>query len=561
MSRDVFTYLVGGRAGEGVKKAASAAANHLAGMGRHVFQMDDYQSLIRGGHNFSVVSSSARPVTSQYVRADLVVALGALSYELHRGDLADGGALVRNSDAVPEGDGVGLPLSSLASRLPRSELRVGVAGPAVFAAAVGLDRAATEALVRREYPRDVENNVAYALDVHGAALPAVGGRFRLERGEGERRMVAGHEAVALGAAAAGLDAYFAYPMTPSSSLLHYLAARDRDLGIAVVHAESEIAVANMAVGAAFAGARAMVGTSGGGFALMVEALSLAGMTETPLLCMLGQRSGPSTGVPTYTEQGDLLFALHPGHGEFARVVASPGTVEEAFRLAAEMLALVWRYQAVGVLLSEKHLLESSMTARLDPMAAAWAEPLAHTGGGPYRRYALTDDGVSPLAFPPSGELIKWNSYEHDEDGITTEDAGWIARMHDKRLRKAATLRDAVRRLTAVNSIEVGRGGGPTVFTYGSTTMSVLEALRAGGINATVVQPVYLEPFPSWALEPHRGSSPVVVEQSAGGQFAALLEEKAGIRARAVVRRYDGRPFDPEELAADILKAAREGGRS
>lgn len=570
MSRDVFTLLVGGKAGEGVKKSASVAASHLAGIGRHVFQMDDYQSLIRGGHNFSVVSSAAREVTSHHESADLVVALDARSYELHRERVADGGVLVYNADEVSGGQGVGLPMSSEAAGYPRSELRVGVAGPAAFAAAIGLDRAAMEDLVRREYPRDAENNVAYAGAVYDAALPALGGRFRLERGERPLRIVSGNEAIGLGAAAAGLDAYFAYPMTPSSSLLHFLAARNEDLGITVVHPESEIAVANMAIGAAFAGARAMVGTSGGGFALMVEALSLAGMTETPLLCLLAQRSGPSTGVPTCTEQADLWFALHCGHGEFPRVVAAPGSVEEAFRLTAEMLALVWRWQVVGILLSDKHLSESSVTAELDPAGAPWAGPLDRAGGvpaasggapvgaggagggRPYRRYAETADGVSPLLFPPSRELIKWNSYEHDEAGITTEDAGVIARMHEKRLRKAEAVRAAVERLTTVNTH--GRGD-LTVFAYGSTTMSVLEALRVGGIEATVVQPIYLEPFPVLALAQYRGSAPIVVEQSAGGQFARLLEERGGVRAGAVIRRYDGRPFDPGALADGIRAAA------
>ncbi len=552
MSRDVFTFLVGGKAGEGVKKAGSAAANHLALMGRHVFQMDDYQSLIKGGHNFSVVSSSVRAVTSHYMRADLVVALDALSYDLHREHLADGGVVVYNSDQVADGRGVGLPMTTEAAKYPRAELRVGVAGAAALAAAVGLDRGAMQTLMAREYPRDLENNIAYAGAIYDAAVPALGGRFRLEGGGAVMPIVSGNEAIGLGAAAAGLDTYFAYPMTPSSTLLHFLASHDRDLGIAVVHAESEIAVANMAIGGAFAGARSMVGTSGGGFALMVEALSLAGMTEAPILCLLAQRSGPSTGVPTYTEQGDLGFALNPGHGEFPTVVASPGSVEEAFRLSAELLALVWRCQAVGILLSEKHLTESSMTVRLDPTQAAWAEPVGHPGGA-YARYAETPDGVSPLAFPPSREVIKWNSYEHDAAGITTEDGASIARMHDKRLRKTETIRRAVEQLVAVNQYG---DKGPVIFTYGSTTMSVLEAVRAGGIEATVVQPVYLRPFPDWALYEHRGSSPIVVEQSAGGQFARLLAEKGDIRARTVIRRYDGRPFDPDELAAEIKSALK-----
>lgn len=550
MRRDTFTYLVGGKAGEGVKKAGSVAASHFAAAGRRVFQLDDYQSLIRGGHNFSVVTSATREVTSHHMSADLVVALDARSYEIHRGHVAAGGALVRNADSVRDGEGIGLPMAAEAAKYPRSELRVGVAAPAALAAAIGLDRAAMEDLVRREYPRDVENNVAYAGAIYDLARPALWQRFRIEPGDRVRPMLSGNEAIGLGAAAGGLDVYLAYPMTPSSNILHFLASRDRDLGVVAVHPESEIAVANMAIGAAFAGARAMVGTSGGGFDLMVEALSLAGMAEAPILCVLGQRSGPSTGVPTYTEQGDLWFALHAGHGEFPRIVASPGSIEEAFRLAAEMLDLVWRTQAVGVLLSEKHLMESSMTVDLDPTAVAWAEPRSHAGGR-YLRYADMPDGVSPLLFPPSDEVIKWNSYEHDEAGVTTEDAGLVARMHEKRHRKAETIREAVARLRTVN--RYGEGG-PLVFTYGSTTMSVLEALRSGGIPATVVQPVYFEPFPVRELDAYRGAEPIVVEQSVGGQFARLLAERGGIKAREVVRRYDGRPFDPDELATAIRKA-------
>jgi 2-oxoglutarate ferredoxin oxidoreductase subunit alpha len=341
--------------------------------------------------------------------------------------------------------------------------------------------------------------------------------------------------------------YFAYPMTPASTILHFLAAHTRDLGVITVHPESEIAVANMAVGAAAAGARVMVGTSGGGFALMEEAYSFAGMAEVPFLCVMSSRPGPSTGVPTYTEQADLLFALGQGHGDFPRIVASPGTVEEAFLLTAELLSLVWDYQATGMLLTEKHLSESRMTVHLDVGSASWPHPSLHETGD-YRRYRYTDDGVSPMLFPPSSELIKWSSYEHDETGITTEEAETIVRMHDKRCRKGDSLEARLRGMRTVN-----RHGdsGPLILTYGSTSMSVLEALRAGNIAARVVQPVYLQPFPVWEFEGLAGERPIVVEQSCTGQFANLIAEKTGIKAREVIRRYDGRPFEPEELAGRI----------
>ncbi len=550
MARDVFTFIVGGKAGEGVKKAGSTAADMLAGMGRHVFQMDDYPSLIRGGHNFTVVSSSIRPLTSHYMKADLVVALDARSYEAHRSHVADGGVMLFNSDAVEDGDGVGIPMTSLAAAYPDAARRVGVSGPAALCAMIGWSKGELAAMIEREYRHDLEDNITFAAAVYEAVTAALGEPRPLDTGDDVRAMLTGNQAIALGAAAAGLDLYIGYPMTPASTVLHYLAAHAEDLGVAVVHPESEIAVANMAVGAAAAGARTMVGTSGGGFALMEEAFSFAGMAEAPFLSIMSSRPGPSTGVPTYTEQADLRFVLGQGHGEFPRLIASPATVEEAFTLAAELLDLVWEYQTPGILLTEKHLSESRMTVDIDAGAAAWVDPQLHKGEG-YARYRHTEDGVSPMLFPPSRESIKWTSYEHDEAGITTEEADAIARMHDKRNRKGDALAERLRGLTTVRRYG---DAGPLVLTYGSTTMSVLEALAAGGIEARVVQPVYLEPFPVWELEDLKGESPIVVEQSSTGQFATLIAEKARLDASRVITRYDGRPFEPEELAQELAEA-------
>jgi 2-oxoglutarate ferredoxin oxidoreductase subunit alpha len=550
MTKDTFTYIVGGKAGEGVKKAGSVAAEHFAGMGRHVFQMDDYPSLIRGGHNFVAVSTAVREISSHYMKADLIVALDRRSCETHRDHLAEGGVLVYNSDEMPAADGIGVPMTTLAGAYPRPELRVGVSGAAALGAVMGLTKDELAKLVEKGYERDLENNVPFATAVYEAVCEAGGVRFRLDAGDRPRPMPTGNQAIALGAVAAGLDVYLAYPMTPATTILHLLAEHNEDFGIAVMHPESEIAVVNIAIGAAAAGARAMVGTSGGGFALMEEAFSLAGMAEVPLLCVLSSRPGPSTGVPTYTEQADLRFALNPGHGDFPRIVASPGSISEAYALTAEMMELVWRFQTPAVLLTEKHLSESRMTVDIDVDGAAWAEPLMHEGGD-YKRYLDTENGVSPLVFPPSDDVINWTSYEHDELGITTEEGPVIAAAHDKRERKAATI---VRHAKGMRTVNRFGEGGPLIFTYGSTTLSVLEALRAGGIDATVVQPVYLEPFPVWEFERYQGKRPIVVEQSASGQFANLIREKTHIEPAAVIRRYDGRAFDPIELAADLKGA-------
>lgn len=543
--KDVFTILIGGKAGEGVKKAGSVAAHLFATLGRHAFEMDDYQSLIRGGHNFTVVSTATRAVTSHYMQADVVVALDERSYTLHKDHRTPNSIVVYNADTVT-GEGVGIPLTSEAKNYPHPGLMLGVGAVAVLSAAVGQDRSELETLINQEYPRGIEDNINYATTIYELAYPLVGGTYVLERGDKKRGFISGNQAIALGACAGGLDVYCAYPMTPSSSILHYLAAH-QELGIVVVHPENEIAVINMAIGAAFAGAKSMVGTSGGGFALMQEAFSLAGMTEAPVLCVVSSRPGPSTGVPTYTEQGDLRFCVNQGHGEFPRIVASPGSVEEAFFVAAELLQLVWKFQTPGILLTEKHLSESSMTVDITVEKARWAEPVLHEKSQKeYKRYLDTPDGISPLLIVPSPELINWNSYEHDEKGITTENPALIAKMHDKRKRKGETLVEHLKKMHTVNVY----GEGPVIVTYGSTTMSVLEALHNTRTQATVVQPIYLEPFPVWELQQLK--EPVtVVEMSSTGLFATLLKEKAGINPGHVIKKYNGRPFDPVELAHEL----------
>lgn len=553
MAKEVFTFIVGGKAGEGVKKAGSAASRLFVDMGRHIFQADEYESLIKGGHNFSTVSTAVRQVTGTYTKADLLVCLDKRSYDIHQDHLAEGGVLVHNTDAMGPGrwKGVGLPLTSAAKKYPNPELRMGLGAVAALVAALGLERSGVMKLVKEEYSRDLESNLSFALAVHELAASHLGGRFRLDRGEAKRPMLFGNQAIVLGAYLGGLDLYFAYPMTPSSSALHYIAGKARELGVTVVQPESEIAVMNMAIGAAYSGARTMVGTAGGGFGLMVEALSMAGMAEAPVLALLASRVGPSTGSATLHEQSDLRFALGAGHGEFPRIVASPGTAKEAMFLAAEMLDLVWRFQVPGILLTEKHLCESTMTADIDPAKAAWSEPAAH-GDGEYKRYRITDDGVSPLLFPPTKQPNKWTSHMCDELGLVSEDAGVITQMHEKFRRKGEAIAEKLKTMHTVNTFG---NDGPLIMTYGSTTMAVVEALRYGGMKARVVQPVYLEPFPEWALGCFSDEKPVIVEQSSTGMFARFIGEKLGVEARAVVLKYDGRPFDPEELAARLKEVA------
>ena len=548
MNQDVFTFLVGGKAGEGVKKAGSVAAHIFSSIGRHVFQMDDYMSLIRGGHNFSVISTSPRWISSHYMKADLVVNFDKRSCDIHQNDISDNGIMIFNSDEHEIEKGIGIPLSSEAEKYPMKSLMYGVGAVAILSATVGFGKDQMNQIIRDEYPSGIEDNIAYANTIYDLIFPDYGATYSLEKGDKKRPIITGNEAISLGAIAGGLDVYYAYPMTPASTILHTLAREAKDFGLAVVQPESEIAVINMAIGSTFSGAKSMVGTSGGGFALMTEGFSLAGMTEAPVLIIFSQRPGPATGVPTYTEQADLAFALTAGHGDFLRIVASPRTIREAYYLTAEMLELVWKFQTPGILLTEKNLSEGHMTVEIDLEKSAWAEPKLHIDGE-FNRYQNTDDGISPLVFPPSKKIIKWNSYEHDEFGITTENANKISFMHDKRHKKLTTLIDY---LKGKQTVKIIRGENPTnIFTYGSTYMSVLEALKHGGMNPTVVAPIFLSPFPSWELEEFKNQDNIVIEQSISGQFTSLLKEKAGIRIKDTIKQYNGRPFDPDDLSNKI----------
>ncbi|MFW9929765.1 MAG: 2-oxoacid:acceptor oxidoreductase family protein, partial [Candidatus Thorarchaeota archaeon] len=538
-----------GKAGEGVKKAGSVAAHIFSSLGRQLFQLDDYMSLIRGGHNFSVVSTAQRWISSQYMNANLVVNFDKRSYDMHLNDITKDGIIIYNSDEQEEGNGIGIQLTSEAEKYPMKELMLGVGAVAILASTIGLRREDMNQIIKHEYPSGIENNIKFADRILEMVKGECENKFPLEKGDKERKILTGNQTISLGAIAGGLNVYYGYPMTPASSILHFLANQAPEFGLAVVHPESELAVINLAIGSAFTGAKTMVGTSGGGFALMTEGYSLAGMSEAPVLIILSQRPGPATGVPTYTEQADLSFALNTGHGDFLRIVASPGTIEEAYFLTAEMLDLVWRFQTPGILLTEKHLSESSMTINIDASKAKWAEPKLHQIGK-YKRYLETDDGISPMLFPISDEIIKWNSYEHDELGITTEDPSLVSKMHSKRNRKVNAFINYMKK--ELKTVNIVPGEHPAnIFTYGSTYMSVVEACKYGDLNPTIVQPIYLKPLPIWELEEFTDQDNFVVEQSVSGQFTSLLKEKVGLKIKQTIKQYDGRPFDPIALSQKL----------
>jgi 2-oxoglutarate ferredoxin oxidoreductase subunit alpha len=402
VASEVYSVLIGGKAGEGVKKAAQVIAHIAMACGKHVFQEDDYQSLIKGGHNFSIVSISDEILFNSYKNPDLIISFDDRSIRTHSAKLKPGGLHFCNGNdaASAEETAIKLPLSSLMKSVYGEDGNVSLAAVSVFCAQWGIPVETLRQLIDREYRRNQEENRSFAEQVYQLTqeiLPHTPDTRQLS--PSPAKLYSGNQLIASGAWTAGLDLYFSYPMTPASSILHYLALKRDSHKVYAIHVESELAAANMAIGALFAGKKAAVGSSGGGFALMQEAFSLAGMVEAPLLCFLSSRPGPATGVSTYTAQEDLFFALNQGHGEFPRIVASPDSFERAFTLSAELMDLAWEVQTPAILLTEKHLSESAADIVLSDIDFPQEPPLPVPDESDYKRYAITDSGISPLKFP------------------------------------------------------------------------------------------------------------------------------------------------------------------
>ncbi|WP_298665798.1 2-oxoacid:acceptor oxidoreductase subunit alpha [uncultured Methanofollis sp.] len=543
-----ISVLIGGRAGEGINIAGMLIVRILSARGLRAYMYYDYPSLIKGGHNFAVVRAAEEEVRCHREKIDLLLAMDQETVRRHIDWLKEGGSIIRDAGVV-KGDGIAVDLDAIVTEEKAPPVTKNSAVIGAFSRACGVPWTTVEEVVRRAIPKEIEANLrvarrGYDLSREVLHLPATG-RDPLP-------ILSGNEAVALGLLDAGLEGYVSYPMTPSSSILHTLAGLAGRFGISVVHPENEIAVMLTALGAAYAGRRVAVGTSGGGFCLMTEGFSLAGMAEIPVLVVLGQRPGPSTGLPTYSAQGDLLFALSAGQGEFPRIVAAPGTPEEAWYWAGALLDLAWRFQTPTVLLTDKNLGEGIFSFGETEKRPALG-PSLWKGEGEYRRYEIGTGGVSPLAFPgTAGATVKVNSYAHDEDGITTEDGAVVARMAEKLREKGVA---AARVLEGYPC--VATAGDPDAETallcWGSTAGVCAEA--AGRLGLRVVRPVVLSPFPEMRVKAALAGAGLIVavEENITGQLARLVSVH-GIRADVVVGKYDGRPFALEDLERRLQEA-------
>ncbi|MDP2867146.1 MAG: 2-oxoacid:acceptor oxidoreductase subunit alpha [Elusimicrobiota bacterium] len=552
-----------GEAGQGIVAAGMMLCRMYKDSGRHVFAIQDYMSRIRGGTNFFQVRAAAGPVYASREKADIILALDKEAVAANKTALAPGGLLVLDAEkfgikGLEEG-WVDAPVYALAQEtggpIYANSVALGIIAALTCETFEDAGRAVDREFSAKDGGVAAKNRLAARKGYDHAAKNMKDRAFRLAGAPHKSdTLLAGNEALALGVISAGCKFYTAYPMSPSTGIMNTVADYAARYGIIVEQAEDEIAAVNLAVGASFAGVRAMTASSGGGFALMCEGLSLAAMTETPLVIAVVMRPGPATGFPTRTAQEDLEFVLHAGHGEFARAVYTPGSPGECFLAAKRAFNTAERFQVPALILSDQHLAESLINIEFPD---ASVEPpdrgrVFIPGSGPEpERYAYSPDGVSARAFPGKpGPLALADSDEHGPEGHITESAEVHIRMTQKRLHlKLAGLAQETLPPTVVNP------GAATMLCGFGSTLGVLRETCAAAKDAGFIHFSQVRPFPAEAaLAALKGAGRVLtVENNASGQLAGLMHRETGLKPSGSILRYDGRPFTLEWVSAALEK--------
>ena len=574
--------MFGGQAGDGSLTTGDLIAGIFKRMGLEVYTYKDFPSRIRGGHTNYVIRAGEKPDYGMADAVDALVAFDLEAVQAHIDELRPGGFVVfdHTSETIPDElrradvTWYEVPLARIAKEelgleLVRNTISLGVLG-----ALIGMDPGIVRAEVRRVYERKGEKVLDLNLRAIEAGEREVAQRYAdrpsgygLRAGDdGDRLIMMGNDAIAYGALVAGCRFMAGYPITPATDVLEWMSKQLPRFGGVVVQAEDELAAINLTLGAAFAGVRAMTATSGPGQSLMTEAIGLAGVLEIPVVVVECARAGPSTGMPTKTEQSNLDQLIYGGHGEIPRVVLSPGTVAESFELTTTAFNLAERWQLPVFVLTEQALCQSKATLPPFDLSAVRIDrgKLIDDGEvtfGEYKRYAFTGDGVSPRVIPgvPGGMHLAAGS-EHNEGGVITENARNRARMMEKRMGKLDAMRDELPRalLHGVADADLAIVG------FGANRGPIVEAIdRLGraGVPARFLQLRTLWPFPEDDIRLFcSGASHVfVVENNYGGQLMRLIRATIGpLETLHGVRKYDGRPFRPIEVIEAVGRVAGIG---
>jgi 2-oxoglutarate ferredoxin oxidoreductase subunit alpha len=575
---------IGGAAGQGIATPGDILARILVRRGLHLKTYNAYQSIIRGGHIFLTMRMSSSPLLSTGDQLDVLITLNQDTMDRHLELMGPRSIVLYNEDKIQPGTpqpGVQMCPFSVKELAPgaKGDLVQNTIALGAVLQLIGVEFGPLQEILTLQFQRKGQSAVDENVSVARAGYDFAAAHYqpfatKLPYGEKPLAFVDGNSALAMGGAAAGVRFYAAYPMSPSTGVLHWFARHARQLGIMVRQVEDELGVVNMTIGAAHTGTRAMCATSGGGFALMTEALGAASMMEIPLVCIDVQRAGPATGVPTKTEQGDLWQVLGAGQGDYPRIIVAPTTIEDCFKTVPELFNLTDRFQCPGIILSD--LVLSEGRSSIDPAELDFDVPIdraeliienGHAPGpdeAPYRRYELTDSGVSPRAIPGTpGFVHVVATDEHDEEGglISDEFTNPHKRraMHEKRMRKMRGI---------LPLIEPPRVFGPsdadvTLLGWGSTEGVIREAMEQlldqEHIVANNLQIKWLVPLHAEAIleQLATGKRVIIVENNYSGQFARYLRSETSFEAKGHIRKYDGEPFMPHHIV-DGVKAILAG---
>ncbi len=553
------TIVLGGEAGQGVQYIETVLVRVAKDSGFHVFATEEYMSRVRGGINTTEIRLHTDHLRAHVDRIDLLVPLktGVIAHLGRR--VSEQTLILGEQTTLDGGPGLVMPFSSIATEIGNKIYANSVA-LGTICGLLGLDRAALIRQITERFSakgEDVsESNLRAAEKGYGLGEDLRRDqKINLDLGQAPgvagELLMSGADAVALGALAGGCNAVFAYPMSPGTGVFTLMAQFSKDVDIVVEQVEDEIGVVNMALGAWYAGARALVSTSGGGFALMTEGMSLAGITETPLVVHLAQRPGPATGLPTRTEQGDLNLALYAGHGDFPRIILAPGDLEQAFSLTRQAFNLADACQVPVIILTDQYFVDSISTVPDFIGNLVRIENQVIQTGDDYKRYLLTENGISPRGIPGFGSgNVCVDSDEHDEQGRITEDLdGMRLPMADKRMRKLEILRKMALAPELIGPADYK----VLLVAWGSTTASVREALTVmGNHDMALLSCPQLYPLPASAAGYLQQAEVVIaIEGNQTGQFADLLHKETGVAIRRRIRKYNGMPFSVEELVERI----------
>jgi 2-oxoglutarate ferredoxin oxidoreductase subunit alpha len=567
--KDDVSIVICGEAGQGIQTVERLLTRVLKFAGLNVFGTKEYMSRVRGGSNSTEIRVSSNRITAYSSRIDILIPLdeNAIPHLQQQNRIGDDTLIFGDKEKINASrDIIDVPFSKIALEVGGA-IYANTIGVGMILALLGVEVDVLTAFLGDYFGRKsqdiVDKNIAAARRGYDIGLGFSGpGKIdiTIERHPEVRDeiIMSGADIMCMGAIAGGCNFIAAYPMTPSTGIITFLAQYAEKFGIVAEQAEDEISAVNMAIGAWYAGGRAMTATAGGGFALMAEGVSLAGMIESPLVVSVGMRPAPATGLPTRTEQGDLDHVLYSGHGEFPRIVLAPGNLEQAFQLTQKAFNLADKFQSPVIILSDQYLVDSYYNMPAPDISRCNVEQYVVKTDKDYKRYRITDSGISPRGIPGYGDgLVNCDSDEHDEEGHITESMAVRTSMVDKRLRKFELINKEI----IPPELYGGEDYETLLIAWGSNYAVVKEALKKlkrSGISFLHFSQVYpLHPSTAGYLK--KAKQTIIIENNATSQFGQLIRRTTGIDIGHKILKYDGLPFSVEEVAVQVDAIAHRQG--